>query len=84
MARSTIFLLFVFIIFAHTAVDARAIQQDTINELIIETPNENQDLFHYGQSDNVKALKSLFKQHNYTDQVYCKICHILVPIVYEI
>ena len=84
--------LFFFIIVAHTTIDARAIQQNTVEQLVNGPTNENEELFatltnyryRFEHSNNIKAVRWMFQQHINAEEVLCEICHILVPIVSEI
>jgi hypothetical protein len=92
MTWQIVSLLFFFIIIARTTIDARAIQQDTIHQLVNDPITENEELFttltnyrhRFEYSNNIKALQWMFRQHSDPEEVYCKICHILLPVVSEI
>ncbi|CAF2803422.1 unnamed protein product [Rotaria sp. Silwood2] len=89
MIWQTVSLLFFFIIVAHTTIDARAIQEDTVDQLVNGPANENEELFatlanyryRFEHSNNIKALRWMFQQHNNEEDLYCKICHILLPVI---
>lgn len=89
MAYQTIFLLFLFVIVARTTIDARAIQQDTVDPPANSPTNYNEELFstlvnyrhRFEHSNNIRALQWMFQKYTDPPEVYCKICHILLPIV---
>jgi hypothetical protein len=89
MACQTIYPLFLFIITTHTTIDGRAIQQDTVDLLVNDPTHDNEEMFstlvnyrhRFEHSNNVKALRWMFQQYNDPPEVFCKICHILVPVV---
>jgi hypothetical protein len=93
MTWQTFFLLFFFfIIVVHTTIDARAIQQDTVDQLVKDPTNEYEEMFstlanyrhRFEHSNNITALRWMFRQHINADEILCKMCHILLPIVSEI
>jgi len=92
MPWQTVSLLFFFVIVAHTSIDARAIQQDTVDQLGNGPENENEQLFatlanyqyRFEHSNNINALRWMFQQYINPEEVYCEICHLLLPVVSEI
>ena len=89
MACQRVFLFFVFVIVVHTTIDGRAIQQDTVDLLVDDSINGNEELFstltnyrhRFEHSNSIRALRWMFQQQFNPPEVLCKICHILVPMV---
>ncbi|CAF1680569.1 unnamed protein product [Rotaria magnacalcarata] len=89
MICQIVYQLLLFIIIAHTVIDARAIQEDTVGQLVDGITNENEEMFatvinyrhRFEHSNNIKALRWMFQQHIDAEEVYCEICHILLPIL---
>jgi hypothetical protein len=92
MTWQTVSLLFFFIIIARTTIDARAIHQNTVHQLVNGPISENEEIIvtltnyrhRFEHSNNIKALQWMFRQHSNPEEVYCKICHILLPVVSKI
>jgi hypothetical protein len=92
MTWQTVSLLFYFIIVVHTKIDARAIQEDIIDQQMHGLTNEDEELFgtlanyrhRFEHSNNITAIRWMFRQHINADEILCKMCHILLPMASEI
>lgn len=85
-------LCFFVIVVVCATTDARAIEENTLDQLEIEPSSENEDALktltnyrhRFEHSKNIRTLRWMFQQHNDADDVLCKMCDILLPIVSRI
>ena len=92
MTWLTVFLfVFFFFIVVNTTINARAVQQDAQDRLVDDLTIENEEMLitlanyrrRFEHSNNIKTLRYMFQQHSNADDVLCRMCHILLPIVSE-
>jgi hypothetical protein len=90
MNWQVVLLLFFFIV-TRATIDARAIRQDAFDQLVSSYTDDRKevlaplanDQYLLRDSNNIKAFRSMFQQHIDPEEVSCRICHILLPIVSE-
>ncbi|CAF1261330.1 unnamed protein product [Adineta ricciae] len=88
MALQRVALFVFFALAVCTTIDAGVIIEDPIDEVIDDVTSidtkQFSTLINYRQrfehSNNMKALKWMFQQYNDPPEIYCKMCHILLPI----
>lgn len=83
--------VFVFftIIVGNATINARAIQQNAPDQLVDDFTIENDEMLvtlanyrhRFEHSNSMKTLRWMFEQHNNADDILCKMCHILLPMV---
>ena len=90
MTWQTIFRLFFFVIVVVCATtDARAIEENTLDQLETDSITENEDALmtlnsyrhRFEHSKNIRTLRWMFQQHSNAGNVLCEMCDILLPIV---
>lgn len=91
MAWQSISFVFIATLVIHIyTTDARAIEQDitideVVNESVVDDAQQMATLLDYRHrfehSNNIKALKWMFNEQVNPKDVYCKVCHILLPVV---
>ena len=87
MARSTLALVFLVVTLCihFRTIDARAIEHEIDDEPVVEDAEHIATLLNYRHrfehSSNIKALKWMFREQADPKDVYCKVCHILLPVV---
>lgn len=85
---ASVFVLFILIV-GDTTINAKAIEQNVQYELVEDLTIENEEMLvalanyrhRFEHSNNMKKLQWMFEQHNSADDVLCKMCHILLPMV---
>lgn len=84
-----VFVLLFFLIVINTKIDGRAIEEDHFDQLINNPRSENEEIFstlvnyrhRFEHSNSMKTLKWMFKQHTNGEEILCKLCHIILPVV---
>ncbi len=92
MSWQKVSLVFLIIIVGHTTIDGRAIKEDTFDQLVDDPTVENEEMLatlssyrrRFEHSNNMKALRWMFQQRIDAENIYCEMCHILLPVVSEI